>query len=103
MTRQSRRQFIQKTLAAAATVTVAGTKSSGQVVGANEAIRVAVAGINGRGGAHVGAFLGIPNVRITHLVDVSEYKRRQNPPGPRITPKAFGKDRRMPITNAYRG
>ncbi|MGQ0433254.1 MAG: NAD+ synthase [Microthrixaceae bacterium] len=41
--------------------------------------------------------------RITNLVDISEYKRRQNPPGPRITPKAFGKDRRMPITNAYRG
>ncbi len=41
--------------------------------------------------------------RVTRLVDISEYKRRQNPPGPRITPKAFGKDRRMPITNAYRG
>ncbi|MFZ6003606.1 MAG: NAD+ synthase [Actinomycetota bacterium] len=41
--------------------------------------------------------------RITRLVDISEYKRRQHPPGPRITPKAFGKDRRMPITNAYRG
>ena len=41
--------------------------------------------------------------RITHLVDISEYKRRQNPPGPRISAKAFGKDRRMPITNGYRG
>jgi NAD+ synthase (glutamine-hydrolysing) len=41
--------------------------------------------------------------RITRLVDVAEYKRRQNPPGPRLTPKAFGKDRRMPITNGYRG
>jgi NAD+ synthase (glutamine-hydrolysing) len=41
--------------------------------------------------------------RITRLVDISEYKRRQNPPGPRISAKAFGKDRRMPITNAYRG
>ncbi|MET0729281.1 MAG: NAD+ synthase [Acidimicrobiales bacterium] len=41
--------------------------------------------------------------RITRLVDLSEYKRRQNPPGPRITAKAFGKDRRMPITNGYRG
>jgi NAD+ synthase (glutamine-hydrolysing) len=39
--------------------------------------------------------------RITRLVDIAEYKRRQNPPGPRITPKAFGKDRRMPITNLY--
>ncbi len=41
--------------------------------------------------------------RVTRMIDVAEYKRRQNPPGPRITPKAFGKDRRMPITNGYRG
>lgn len=41
--------------------------------------------------------------QVARLVDVSEYKRRQNPPGPRITSKAFGKDRRMPITNGYRG
>ena len=37
------------------------------------------------------------------LVDLSEYKRRQGPPGIKITPKAFGRDRRMPITNHYRG
>jgi len=37
------------------------------------------------------------------LVDLSEYKRRQGPPGIKITPKAFGRDRRMPITNRYRG
>jgi NAD+ synthase (glutamine-hydrolysing) len=41
--------------------------------------------------------------RITRLVDVSEYKRRQTPPGVRVTSKAFGKDRRLPITNRYRG
>jgi NAD+ synthase (glutamine-hydrolysing) len=41
--------------------------------------------------------------RITRLVDIAEYKRRQNPPGPRISPKAFGKDRRIPITNRYQG
>jgi NAD+ synthase (glutamine-hydrolysing) len=40
--------------------------------------------------------------RITRLVDIAEYKRRQSPPGPRISSKAFGKDRRLPITNAYR-
>jgi NAD+ synthase (glutamine-hydrolysing) len=39
--------------------------------------------------------------RVTRLVDVAEFKRRQNPPGPRITAKAFGKDRRIPITNRY--
>lgn len=41
--------------------------------------------------------------RITRLVDVAEWKRRQAPIGPRVTVKAFGKDRRLPITNAYRG
>jgi NAD+ synthase (glutamine-hydrolysing) len=41
--------------------------------------------------------------RVTRLVDVSEYKRRQTPPGVRVTSKAFGKDRRLPITNRYRG
>jgi NAD+ synthase (glutamine-hydrolysing) len=40
--------------------------------------------------------------RVVELVDGSEYKRKQAPPGPRITPRAFGKDRRMPITNGYR-
>ena len=41
--------------------------------------------------------------RVFALVDRAEYKRRQAPPGIKITPRAFGRDRRMPITNAYRG
>jgi NAD+ synthase (glutamine-hydrolysing) len=40
--------------------------------------------------------------QVVRLVDGAEYKRRQSPPGVRITTKAFGKDRRMPITNRYR-
>jgi NAD+ synthase (glutamine-hydrolysing) len=40
--------------------------------------------------------------RVVRLVDTAEYKRRQTPPGVRVTPKAFGKDRRVPITNRYR-
>jgi NAD+ synthase (glutamine-hydrolysing) len=40
--------------------------------------------------------------RVVGLVDKAEYKRRQMPPGVRISGKAFGKDRRMPITNQYR-
>ena len=39
--------------------------------------------------------------KVISLVDRSEYKRRQAPPGIKITPKAFGRDRRMPITNKY--
>jgi NAD+ synthase (glutamine-hydrolysing) len=41
--------------------------------------------------------------RVLSLVDRSEYKRRQAPPGIKITPRAFGRDRRMPITNGFRG
>lgn len=41
--------------------------------------------------------------KIALMIDRNEYKRRQAPPGIKITPKAFGKDRRLPITNLYRG
>ncbi len=40
--------------------------------------------------------------RVVKMIDRNEYKRRQAPPGIKITPKAFGRDRRLPITNRYR-
>jgi NAD+ synthase (glutamine-hydrolysing) len=40
--------------------------------------------------------------RVLGLVDRNEYKRRQAPPGVKVTTKAFGRDRRLPITNAFR-
>ena len=40
--------------------------------------------------------------RVVEMIDRAEYKRRQAPPGVKITPKAFGRDRRLPITNLYR-
>jgi NAD+ synthase (glutamine-hydrolysing) len=49
---------------------------------------------------------GLPRAeieRVIALVERAEYKRRQAPPGVRISQRAFGRDRRMPITNAYRG
>lgn len=39
--------------------------------------------------------------RVIRLVDRAEYKRRQYPPGPKLTPRAFGRDRRLPITNRW--
>ena len=48
--------------------------------------------------------VGLPKdvvLRVIRMVDRNEYKRRQSPPGVKITPKAFGKDRRLPITNRY--
>jgi predicted dehydrogenase len=72
MTQISRRGFLQ-TAAAASTafplVTIAGTKSSGRVLGANDTIRVGVAGINGRGKAHISEYLGMKNVQVTYLID----------------------------------
>ena len=41
--------------------------------------------------------------RVVTMVDRAEYKRRQSPPGIKITPRAFGKDRRLPITNRWAG
>jgi NAD+ synthase (glutamine-hydrolysing) len=49
---------------------------------------------------------GLPEAevnRAVRLVDLAEYKRRQAPPGIKVTTRAFGRDRRMPITNRYRG
>ncbi len=69
MARLNRRQFLGSSLAAAATVTIGGTKSSARVMGANDRIRVAVAGLNGRGHSHTGAYLGMKNVEIAYLVD----------------------------------
>lgn len=77
----TRRALLKRTLAAAATVTIAGTKSSGRVLGANEAIRVGVAGIHGQGKGHIEQYLGLKGVRITHLIDTdaSLFESRSTP------------------------
>ncbi|HEX3450335.1 MAG TPA: Gfo/Idh/MocA family oxidoreductase, partial [Isosphaeraceae bacterium] len=77
----SRRQFMNQSIAAAgigAGFAIGGTKSSGRVVGANDTIRLAVAGLNGRGGSHISEFVGMPGVEVTYLVDpdTRTYKRR---------------------------
>ena len=72
MTAANRREFLKRTVAAStvfSTFTIAGTKASGKVLGANEAIRVGVAGINGRGEAHIDEFAAMEDVRITYLID----------------------------------
>src|SRR3954447_15778461 len=72
MSRLSRRQFLNRSVAAAgigAGFAIGGTKSSGRVIGANDTIRVGVAGLNGRGGSHVDAFSKMKGVEITYLID----------------------------------
>ncbi len=75
MSRLNRRKFLQ-TSAAASTAfglfTIAGTKASGKVLGANDAVRVGVAGIRGRGQSHINAFakeLKDQNTQVTYLID----------------------------------
>lgn len=72
MTRINRRQLL-KTAVAASTVfplfTIAGTKASGRVLGANDVIRVGVAGIHGQGNAHIEQYIGLDGCQVTHLID----------------------------------
>src|SRR5258705_447326 len=67
----TRRSFLKGAAASAAfpLFTIAGTKSSGRVLGANDVIRVGVAGIHGQGNAHIDQYLGLKNVQVTHLID----------------------------------
>src|SRR6185503_7274318 len=70
MSRLTRRSFLNRSLAAAgAGFAISGTKSSGRVLGANDAIRVGVAGLNGRGESHVHGFSGLEGSRVTYLID----------------------------------
>jgi predicted dehydrogenase len=69
MSQLTRRRFLGRTLAAAATVTIAGTKSSGRVLGANDVIRVGVAGIHGQGKGHIEQYLGLKGAQVTYLID----------------------------------
>jgi len=66
--RQSRRNFI-KTTAAATSFMIAGTKVTGPVFGANDRVRICIAGINGRGRSHMKEFGGMQGVEIAYLAD----------------------------------
>ncbi|MEX0641063.1 MAG: Gfo/Idh/MocA family oxidoreductase [Pirellulales bacterium] len=68
--RPSRRSFVRFAAGAAiAPFAIGGTKASGRILGANDTIRVAVAGINSRGGAHIDEFAKMKGVQVTYLVD----------------------------------
>lgn len=70
MSSHSRRAFLKRAAATAgAAFAIGGTKSSGQVLGANDRVRVAVAGINGRGQSFLAGFGGMKDVEIAYLVD----------------------------------
>lgn len=70
MSQTTRRRFLQSTSAATgASLLLGGTRASGNFLRANDRIRIAVAGVNGRGQAHISGWLGQDNVEIAYLVD----------------------------------
>ena len=89
MNQITRRSFL-KTSAAASALAVNFVPS--RVFGANERVRIGVAGINGRGQSHMGAYLGMKNVEVSHLIDPDSrlFKSR----GKKVADKQGGK---MPI------
>ncbi len=69
MSSPNRRRFIAQTAAAGSAPLIIGTKSSAKVKGANDRLRIAIAGLNGRGGSHIGGFGGMSGVEIAYVAD----------------------------------
>ena len=69
MSHVSRRRFLQGTTATGAALLLAGTRASGKVIGANDRLRIAVAGLNGRGKSHIDGWLEQDNVEIAYVID----------------------------------
>ena len=73
MNHLTRRSFLKHSAVAAGAITLAGSVSSyGRIIGANNRLRIAIAGCNGRGKAHMAGWLGQPNVEIAYLIDPDE-------------------------------
>ena len=68
MPRSNRRQFLKKSTIASSFL-IMGTKASGNIQGANERVRIAVAGLNGRGKSHLGGWMGQENVEVAYVID----------------------------------
>ena len=71
MTRHTRRNFIKRATVAglATSFTIAGTKASARVLGANDRLRIGVCGLNGRGQSHAGSFIGMKDVELAYVID----------------------------------
>ncbi len=69
MLKASRRGFLKSSASAGACFAISGTKSSGNIIGANDRVRIAVAGLNGRGQSHIQGWLGQKNVELAYVAD----------------------------------
>ena len=68
----TRRTFVKKSLATiglASTFAISGSRASGQVLGANDRVRVGVIGLKSRGAAHIKEYASMPNVEVAYLID----------------------------------
>lgn len=65
----SRRNFLQGAAVAGSSLLITGTRASGKIIGANDRLRIAVAGLNGRGKSHIDGWLKQNNVEIVYLID----------------------------------
>jgi predicted dehydrogenase len=73
MSRLNRRKFLQASSAVVgASFVISGTKASGNVIGANDRLRIAIAGLNGRGKSHMSGWMGQDNVEIVYVIDPDE-------------------------------
>ena len=69
MSKPSRRDFLATSAAASGSLLLTGTRASGAVDGASNRVRIAVAGLNGRGQSHLGGWLGQDNVEVAYVID----------------------------------
>ena len=71
MSRPTRRDFLKGAAAAglATRFTIAGTKASARVLGANDRLRIGVCGMHGRGNSHASAYVGMENVELAYVID----------------------------------
>ncbi len=69
LTNTSRRKFLATSTVAGGSLILAGTRASGQILGANDRVRVAVAGVNSRGKGHLNDLMALPNVEVAWVID----------------------------------
>jgi len=75
MTQFTRRHFLQTSAAAAPALLLTGTRASGNIAGANDRLRIAVAGLNSRGKSHISGWLDQDNVELAYVADPDQRVR----------------------------
>ena len=69
MSKPTRRRFLKTTSAVGASLLITGTRASGNIIGANDRLRIAVVGLNGRGKSHIDGWSNQENVEIAYVID----------------------------------